>query len=191
MKKLCGYLVLVVVVDLDSNYIKASLFCYFRFKRGIKHIASECGTFNADILFRNKRYLTEIEIKTSKSDFMQDFKKPKHEFYLNNSPSRDMLTRQLNEYSVPETVIKHDYYALKPNQFMFAVPVDILSWCYDHLKDSPYGLIGVFDGNIGENLIIETKPKLLHKKTITHTAINQITSRMSSELANFWTQKVL
>lgn len=101
---------------MDSGYMKAALSAYFRFKRGIKFIATECGYYNSDFLAITKKALIEIEIKISKADLNAEFKKPKHKVYAD---ARSDWT---------------------PNQFYFAVPQELAEYAVAKCIDTKYGV---------------------------------------------------
>ncbi len=61
--------------------------------------------------------MTEIEIKVSKADLNNDFKKPKHRIYAANSS--------------PWT----------PNYFYFCVPQELLDYAVAKCADKPYGIL--------------------------------------------------
>jgi hypothetical protein len=104
---------------MDSKYIKAVLCHYFRFKRQCAYIATECGQFSSDFLAIHKNKLIEVEIKVSKADLNNDFKKPKHRIYE--------TTRKI----------------WVPNQFYFAVPSEMLKYAATKIVDKPYGLLEI------------------------------------------------
>lgn len=102
---------------MKSSYIKACLSAYYRFGKGNKLIATECGRFNADFLTIKNNQLTEIEIKVSKADLNNDFKKPKHRIYASNSSP------------------------WVPNYFYFCVPAELLDYAIAKCADKPYGIL--------------------------------------------------
>jgi len=71
---------------LTANVIKAYLLEHYRFTHRIHMIATECCF--ADVFYihetKTKKECTEIEIKISKQDLLNDFKKEKHQAYKNN-----------------------------------------------------------------------------------------------------------
>ena len=67
-----------------TQQAKIALLQYCRFKRQYHYVATEVvvpGGCTADVLASNGENLVEYEIKVSMSDFMSDFKKPKHAIY--------------------------------------------------------------------------------------------------------------
>lgn len=106
---------------MDSKYIKAVLSSNFRFKKGAKLIATECGDYNADFVAIYKNQLVEVEIKTSKSDLNNDFKKNKHRIY---EAGKTKWT---------------------PHYFYFAVPEELVSHAVAKCVDKPYGVMVIKD----------------------------------------------
>lgn len=107
-------------IDLDPNNIQADtikvlLFKYFRFKRGL-HCTTETDVFYRDIedfVAFNDKEIYCVEIKTDKTDFLNDFKtKQKH-----------------------KNPMKYD-------KFYFCVPMFLADFVIEYLKNYPkYGLI--------------------------------------------------
>jgi len=90
------------------------------------------------------RFILEIEVKVSKSDFRADFKKRKHEHY----EKADILPPVR--------------YGIRfPNYFYFAVPEGLISPSEIPEK---YGLIYVNPNRSFEPVIVVKKAKLLHKQ---------------------------
>ncbi len=106
---------------MNSKYIKAVLSAHFRWKKGYKFIATECGMYNSDFLAITSTNLIEIEIKTSKSDLNNDFKKPKHAIYANG---------------------RADWV---PNQFYFAVPESLAEYALAKCVDKKYGVCVIYE----------------------------------------------
>jgi hypothetical protein len=102
---------------MESSYIKACLSAYFRFSKQCHFIATEVGRFNADFLTVKKGMMTEVEIKVSKADLNNDFKKQKHQIYEQNAS--------------PWT----------PNYFYFCVPPELVDYAVAKCVDKPYGVM--------------------------------------------------
>lgn len=179
--------------------MKAAFFSYLRFSRRVYYVASECGVFSSDMLFSSKNQLHEVEIKTSYSDFMADFRKHKHEFYEGNlmagRDSKDSIS------DLPQYVRDRIDFETKfiPNFFCFAVPEELLPRILPKLKEYPqYGIYVVLDvrepqhkhRKWNERVKLVKRPKLIHNENVTSTAKGWIAARMSSELANLWMHKV-
>lgn len=106
---------------MKSSYIKAVLSGYYRFKGQHKLVVTEAGRYNADLLAIKKGVMTEIEIKTSRSDLKADFKKQKHRIYSER--------------------IGKDVWI--PSKFYFAVPPELVKFAVSQVIDKPYGVIEV------------------------------------------------
>lgn len=106
---------------MDSKYIKAALSANFRFKKQCKWMATEVGKFSADFLAISKsgKDLIEVEVKVSKTDLANDFKKRKHMVY---SDKRDKWT---------------------PNYFFFAVPPHLVEYAVASCVGKPYGVLEI------------------------------------------------
>ncbi len=105
-----------------SDILKSNL-CYFlRYKKGIKLIATECNY--ADILYLENNKIKEVEIKISYSDFLADFKKPKH-----NKNNKESKFTRIADY------------------FYFGVPTELKDKCLKYLIENklPYGLLVISD----------------------------------------------
>ena len=196
-------------MSINSNYCKAALFSYFRFGKQVKCIASECGRYNSDILLVHKNKLVEVEIKTSKQDFKNDFKKYKHKFY---NTSTEVLYKELNLQQYEKYRGKknggvhykiHSFRsdcAFRPFQFYFAVPDNISGWALTYLnKHYPqYGLMVIKDSSTSkyarlqwqQRVKILKRAKKLHNETADAYSKLTIFSRMASELANMWQKRI-
>ena len=69
--------------------------------------------------------MTEVEIKVSKSDLKNDFKKPKHRIYK-------------------ERIGKEPWI---PSKFYFAVPSSLKEFAVAQVVDKPYGVIEILDNS--------------------------------------------
>lgn len=104
-----------------ADYIKAVVLGNLRFLKQVKYAATEAGRFNSDVLTINKNArLIEIEVKVTKSDLRNDFKKPKHRVYQQ----------------------KPDH-PWTPHQFYFAVPDHLVEYAVAQCVGKPYGVIRV------------------------------------------------
>lgn len=92
---------------------------YLRFKRGYPLVATEVGKFYSDVLASNFEEIIEVEVKTTLADFINDFKKNKHEHYAR-------LRTHHN-----------------PQKFYFAVPEKIAAKALEKLQGTKYGLMVV------------------------------------------------
>jgi hypothetical protein len=155
--------------NMTADDIKSILLQLYRFKNRIFHIATE--VMYADVLFykENKRssYITEIEIKTSFSDFKADLKKDKHSYYKDGK----------------------SYQYIKPDLFYYCMPETLYIKYKDKIKlpNDSYGII-IID-RYGNAITIKDAIRLNTAKFADKDTIKKIIMRMSSEIATFWKQK--
>jgi len=153
-------------MTMNAKELKIKLLHYWRFNRRYLYIATEVGKFNADVLASNGiDTIVECEVKTSKRDLVNDFKKKKHRIF--QSPSQW-------------------YASFMPNYFFFAVPSKLLDDALDLTKDTPYGVIEVFDITFIEAkqiryCVIRRNASLLTEK-FRDKLFRQLVLRMGSEI---------
>jgi hypothetical protein len=185
---------------MDSNYMKAMLFRYFRFNKQARYIATECGPYNSDMLVAYKKELIEIEIKTSIADFKADFKKAKHEYYTTgkicDSMTETVWLKDQHGKNVLENgryikvgkQISKQYVNGKPNLFLFVVPLELVDKATLFLKSNYplYGLLSVSGTHSYKDSGIKTviRPKKIHNQGVNPWVKEVIVSRMASEIAN-------
>lgn len=152
---------------MNSTYMKACLSAYFRFAKGIKYIATEVGRFSSDFLAIHDNLLIEVEIKTSKADLNNDFKKPKHRIYETGK----------SEWT--------------PNYFYFAVPKEIAEYAIGKCADKKYGVL-VIDGDNAaahksqwsSKVRTIKRAKKLTERIPSNKVRYSIIARLSSEMTN-------
>lgn len=167
-------------MKINSKQLKALCFLKFRFHSNYHYTASEVGYYNSDILASNGNVVKEFEIKTSYSDFVNDFKKRKHKIYSN-----------INKY--PKAQI--------PHEFNFLVSNDIADKCKIYLEKHNYIKYGLYTlsssgldilaGSIkyinGDPLSCVIKPKKLHSdKSKNEKILYSIVMRMGSDLGRYY-----
>ena len=178
---------------------------YFRFKRQVKYIASEVGLFSADILFINKKFIHEIEVKVSWSDFRNDFKKFKHEYFLKDDvsslPSTNIWAKDARGKRIKDDYGRfvkigkrpmQSYINCRPHYFSFAVPPDLEEKAKEYIKENcpQYGLYVISEkwtkGKFPHQDCVSSRlrPAKLHNDKINKYIFSNLVSRMSSELAN-------
>ena len=156
---------------MTSNDLKTAVLYYCRFKRSWMYIATEVGTYFADVLALNDKHLIEFETKISLSDFKKDFEKiEKHADYMKGE--------------IPDWKNR----GCLPNKMFYVVPKDLTDKCLPLLDDqkSKYRLIECskpYDNSIG-HLTIVKKAALLHNEPLSKETILTVVARMSSELVN-------
>lgn len=158
---------------LNSDLIKSLVIARARFANGVYMIATEVGSFNSDVLYIDKNNeLVEVEVKISKSDLINDFKKFKHVIFKG---------------SADEFV---------PHKFYFCVPEELESDALELTKDTNYGIIrcrnwyGSIRGAMDRVIIIK-RAKNLHNRPISENVKNTIIKRMASEIANHRLERAL
>ena len=149
---------------MDSSYIKACLSAYFRFSKQTSIIATEVGMFNADFLAFKKGILTEIEIKVSKADLNNDFKKQKHQVYEQNASN------------------------WTPHYFYFCVPPELVEYAVAKCVDKPYGVMAVKESDtrlpFKERVRVVKRAKKMNNNITSRKVINYIVARLASEMSN-------
>lgn len=127
----------------------------------------ECDSFSVT----SSGYVYEIEVKVSRSDFMADFKKPKHHFFKTMKNGYSILAGDVSWINEREgnNYIRREFQHIKPmmvgyencpNRFFFACPVGLVEV---HEVPKYAGLLYVMDS--GEIRVIKKAP-LLHKEPI-------------------------
>jgi len=109
----------------NAQDIKTKVLHYWRFTRnGYNYISTESGKFKSDILISDEKEIIECEVKISKTDLKNDFKKKKHDIY--KKPSKW-------------------YSQWIPNKFYFAVPKELTQDAVDLVINTKYGILEVSD----------------------------------------------
>jgi len=163
-----------------AKLMKVAVMCYLRYKRRYKIIATEAGYFSADVLAMNDKELLEVEIKISKSDFKNDFKKSKHLIYNNDEAAFSEIEK-----------------SFIPNRMYYAVPCELVEWAKEQLTTHPqYGLISV---DLEHHLIKSSPectvnkvklPKKFHKSLPSDKVRASIIARNSSELCTLYKKMI-
>lgn len=157
---------------INSEHIKTAVMCWFRYARQYHYVCTEVGRWSADVAGANETILVEVEVKVSKSDFLRDYQKSKHHFYIKT------FNKEQNTS-----------YGWIPNKFFFAVPEHLEEFGLKHLEEtkSPYGLIVVKDQQGGAYPVdkaayVAKQAKFLHKDPPKKGIFEAFASRMSSAL---------
>ena len=146
---------------MKSDYIKACLSAYTRFKYGCGVMATEVGNFSADFVMYRKGQLLEVEIKTSKSDLLADFRKDKHKIYKTG---------------------KHHWI---PNFFYFAVPKELVEVALLKGLNYGYGVMVIDEhGMYKDRVRILRRAKPIHVRSVNDKVKRAIVQRLASEMAN-------
>lgn len=154
----------------ESLKIKYQAMLWLRLRQRCPFIATEAGPNSADVLGISEKRMIEIEVKTSKADFLADFRKYKHKNYTGQTYCGSAWDVQWI-----------------PNQFYYAVPDEMIDVCREILerKNSSgesyekYGLISA-----GSFTVVK-RAKKLHDREPTSHAKFSLALRMGSELLRF------
>lgn len=151
---------------MDASDIKVLLLHYWRYNRGYKYIATECGKFWSDVMVSNEKEIIECEVKISISDLKNDFLKKKHEIYKNPS---------------------NYYKQWIPNKFYFAVPDGLQEKTDQLILKSNYTNYGIIVVSNTKSLLDSEKCHVYRKVSKLHNRFNkkllkQLVNRMSSEI---------
>lgn len=162
-----------------SDHLKTALLSYLRFKRGYSLVATEVGMYSADVcaLHLKKNQFIEVEVKISKSDLVADFKKPKHQQYLNTWKA----------YKAKRTFnVEKNYRTLwTPHIFYFLVTDDMEEYAKNAVEGLPYGVITYNkDLHVSNCIAIKKRGNLIHKTDVNGHLYEDFVRRMSSEICN-------
>ena len=151
-----------------SKNIEAALIMNL-YEKGHSPITSHftcMGLQEMDVISISKAdYIYEYEVKISKSDFIADFKKPKHKLFTEKISVKNYIKEGVQEV-----------WFYTPNYFYFVVPKDLVT--IDMIPDYA-GLIYVNE-LFGFDII--KKAPLLHKNKATQSFIRQIGHNLMCKL---------
>ena len=158
-----------------SLRIKYEGLLWLRLQKRCMFVATEVGSYNADIFGINEKHGFEIEIKVSMVDFKNDFKKRKHYAYDRDGSMGISWGRRWI-----------------PNYFYFAVPTHMVEPVIAFLNDrsqfshnrgpcEKYGVIGVGEGV----WTFAKRAQKLHDHPPDTRMKAQMALRMGSELIRF------
>lgn len=156
--------------EVTAKKIRASLISNLRFDKQIYVIATEVGSYYADVLCVRDQKLVEYEIKISRADLIKDFQKLKHKIYKN--AQSDFI----------------------PTQFYFVVPENLIKIAIDLVKGSEYAKYGVIEcsacSGLNGTCWVRKRAKNIHNQKVSDGVINTIAARASSQLANLLNKEV-
>lgn len=151
-------------MEIKSEHLKTAALSKLRFKNQCHCIATEVGPYLADVMGVNERMVYEIEVKISRADLRNDFKKLKHVHYA--KPMEGL------HWTIP-------------HKFFFAVPVELAQYAIELCEDlqPKYGVMS-FNAR---SCILDTvrQAKKLHDKKPSVRINQTLLKRMGSELARF------
>lgn len=156
---------------MNAAFIKAAMFTWLRFTRNNMMVATEVAydSFVADLMAFNGKEFTEVEVKSSFSDFKADFQKKckwtyrtKHDF-SNENPRWFM-----------------------PNRFYFALEGNLAKRAKEYVQENNYPKVGIISVNgINDVEIIRNASSLREANPNLFKPIQKaILQRMSSQLAS-------
>jgi hypothetical protein len=158
---------------MQTNRIKAALLYYYTFQRCSKLVCTELwdGFGIADVIILKDKIVTEIEIKISKSDLLNELKKGK----------------EILNYGL---VTKHDqmYNNIMPtpNKYYFCVPTELLEYTIDFANklNPKYGVIEFKDTIIQKCIKIRKKAYVIHTKDNSINYERRMLQRIPNDLVN-------
>jgi len=166
---------------LTTEEMKYYILSYYRFQRQYPMTATEVGIWGgyiADVLASDYKEFIEVEIKISENDLINDFqhKEEKHTAYLDTTLHKT-------------ATLPTELYAMMPNKFLYAVPVELYKTALELIKGTPYGLIYVDTNNmkLSANSFVKVAKhsntiNRVYPKKLEHACI----ARMSSEIINLY-----
>ncbi len=165
--------------------IKRALLKKYYEKFKYKYVCAEVGEYYADVLVYNDKYLTEFEVKISKSDLINDFNKKKHQLYyeLKKSYKQSVGYDEKNKIIYKTRYINNPSRLHIPNYFYFALTKDLCSKALELIENNndKYGIL-CYNGK--DDFKVIKVAKLLHKESIDKKNLDVIIKRMSSIVAS-------
>lgn len=156
---------------MDADILKTEALCWLRFTKKMELIATEAGSWNADVLAIGEKHSVEIEVKVSKSDLRREFENKRNKHYLYNS---------VEPGSAPS---RHT-----PNFFYFYVPwtleEEALKLIEEHSPKAGLAVYGQSSDRVldGKRTYVKKRPTKLHDKVPGPSIRRAVTLRMGSEL---------
>jgi hypothetical protein len=173
------------IMPADAITLKTAVMHYLRFERQLPYVATEVGSFSADVAGSNGELLIEVEVKVSITDMLCDLRKHKHKCYAGN-PGPDPR-------NYPGVGNKWESWI--PHQFFFMVPVELQKEAEEVLaaKFSPaYGLM-IYEP-ISRlpfkcvRIVKRTKP--IHSNPVNDVAKRDFILRMASDLCYLYNRRI-
>lgn len=138
---------------------------WLRLQHRCAFIATEVGSFSADVFGVSETRQMEIEIKVSMADLKQDFRKYKHNYYNGE------------QYGSNYQLDWH------PTHFYFAVPQEILAEAKEYISKHQFGLkYGLL---CIDTMEVHKNPKRLHDRESSSKVKFAMALRMGSQLIRF------
>lgn len=149
-----------------AQKLRYSALCWLRFIQRCPFIATEVGSFSADVLGINEKKIIEIEIKISASDLKADIRKHKHRNYTKTG------LFDYGQWNVQWI----------PNQFYYAVPEELVEKAKQFLEEhklESYGIISL------DGFSVIKRAKKIHEREPNAHVKFALALRMGSELLKF------
>lgn len=147
----------------EDRKIKYQALHWLRIKQRCCFIATEVGAHSADVLGVSEKKMIEVEVKISKADLVNDFKKHKHSVYVEDSYG-----------SWQQQWI--------PTHFYYAVPSALVEEAKRLIESKMRHNYGVIDTDTFE---VVKRAKWLHKREPSAHIKFVVALRMGSELIRF------
>lgn len=153
-------------MGLNAKDLKTFGIQYLRFGGlGCYIVCTEAGEFHSDVFGINNNSSFELEVKISKSDLLNDVKKPKHSIY------KSLDLKYINNI---------------PNYFYYLIPYSLRIDAENVCLGTPYGIIlSDTDRLVEGKFSVCKKASPIHAQPPTEELKKTILFRMSSELANY------
>lgn len=158
----------------EAAKLKTAALCWLRFVKQMPYVATEVGSYSADVAGADLRTLIEIEVKTNEADVRRDFqnKKRKHSDYRGDP--RDHMTTSV----------------WIPNRFFYLVPARLEEYALKYLqeKSDKYGVMVYEESGtqfkLGNSIRIARKSGYLHKNLTAASVCSTFLKRMGSDLCH-------
>lgn len=165
----------------EAQRMKTAALCWLRFGKQMPYVATEVGSYYADVAGADLKRLYEIEVKTNVEDIKRDFarKTAKHNCY---SGKTDFDPTGYN--------VGRHWESWIPNLFYYLVPDHLKHYALSYIeKQNPsYGIM-VF-GDLGrerklaDEITIVKQAKMLHERKPGQPAYVEFLKRMGSDLCH-------
>jgi len=158
---------------INSKIIKTALLCYFKFGRASFSVTEFQYNYGiADVLALNKKTkeITEVEVKISKQDLLNEIKQKEHKHKI-------LKTYKGNNY-------QYQYCDLTPNKFYYCVPEELVKEAEKVIEiiNPKYGIMVFKKHNRPQDSIdVIKRAYKLHKNGYNDLALKEILNRMNNE----------
>jgi hypothetical protein len=165
----------------EAQKLKTAALCWLRFIKQMPYVATEVGSYSADVAGADLKTLIEIEVKTNEADIRRDFqnKQEKHRIYsgkASEEPTRYNVGRSWEHWV--------------PNRFFYLVPLSLEKYALEFIgeKNPLYGVM-VYEERglqrrLAESIRIARKAGYLHHEGASREAHIEFLKRMGSDLCH-------